>query len=207
MSLKDFLTDLEIGENKVKLSKDEIKSIIAESGKVVENEKNKIEEQYKNDIESYKTTIDDLKGQIEKAPSSEEMENLKQKITDFEAKETARIEQEKASKAEQTLNNNILAVFGDRKFSSEYAKNGLLSDIKAEMKKEENQGKGIKDIFEELTKDKTGIFENPNQFQDMTPMGDIDNTVSKETFDKMSYNQRVELKESNPELFKKFNNN
>ena len=205
MSLKDFLTDLEIGENKVKLSKDEIKSIIAESGKVVENEKNKIEEQYKNDIESYKTTIDDLKGQIEKAPSSEEMENLKQKITDFEAKETARIEQEKATKAEQTLNNNILAVFGDRKFSSEYAKNGLLSDIKAEMKKEENQGKGIKDIFEELTKNKTGIFENPNQFQDMTPMGAIDNTVSKETFDKMSYNQRLELKESNPELFEKYN--
>ena len=205
MSLKDFLTDLEIGENKVKLSKDEIKSIIAESGKVVENEKNKIEEQYKNDIVNYKNTIDDLKGQIEKAPSSEEMENLKQKITDFEAKETARIEQEKATKAEQTLNNNILAVFGDRKFSSEYAKNGLLSDIKAEMKKEENQGKGIKDIFEELTKDKTGIFENPNQFQDMTPMEDIDNTVSKETFDKMSYNQRLELKESNPELFEKYN--
>ena len=73
------------------------------------------------------------------------------------------------------------------------------------MKKEENQGKGIKDIFEELTKDKTGIFENPNHFQDMTPMGDIDNTVSKETFDKMSYNQRLELKESNPELFEKYN--
>ena len=170
MSLKDFLSNLEIGENKVKLSKEEIKSIMEESGKVVDNEKNKIEEQYKNDIVNYKNTIDDLKGQIEKAPSSEEMENLKQKITDFEAKETARIEQEKANKAEQTLNNNILAVFGDRKFSSEYAKNGLLSDIKAEMKKEENQGKGIKDIFEELTKDKTGIFENPNQFQDMTPM-------------------------------------
>ena len=205
--MNDFLSNLEIGENKIKLSKEEIKAILAEHGKSVKTETEKVESKYKEDIEKYKTTIDDLKGQIEKAPSSEEMENLKQKITDFEAKETARIEQEKASKAEQTLNNNILAVFGDRKFSSEYAKNGLLSDIKAEMQKEENQGKGIKDIFEELTKDKTGIFENPNQFQDMTPMGDIDNTVSKETFDKMSYNQRVELKESNPELFKKYNNN
>ena len=205
--MNDFLSNLEIGENKIKLSKEEIKAILAEHGKSVKTETEKVESKYEEDIEKYKTTIDDLKGQIEKAPSSEEMENLKQKITDFEAKETARIEQEKASKAEQTLNNNILAVFGDRKFSSEYAKNGLLSDIKAEMKKEENQGKGIKDIFEELTKDKTGIFENPNQFQDMTPMGDIDNTVSKETFDKMSYNQRVELKESNPELFKKYNNN
>ena len=205
--MNDFLSNLEIGENKIKLSKEEIKAILAEHGKSVKTETEKVEIKYKEDIEKYKTTIDDLKGQIEKAPSSEEMENLKQKITEFETKETERIEQEKATKAEQTLNNNILAVFGDRKFSSEYAKNGLLSDIKAEMKKEENQGKGIKDIFEELTKDKTGIFENPNQFQDMTPMGDIDNTVSKETFDKMSYNQRLELKESNPELFKKYNNN
>lgn len=207
MSLKDFLENLEIGEAKTKLSKDDIKGILAESGKVVDNEKSKIEEQYKKDVENYKTTIEDLKGQIEKAPKSEELENLKQKITDFEAKETARIEQEKAQKAEQTLNNNILAVFGDKKFSSEYAKNGLLSDIKTAMKKEENQGKGIKDLFDELTKDKPGIFENPNQIKDMTPMGDIDNTVSKETFDKMSYKERVELKQSNPALFEKYNSN
>ena len=32
--------------------------------------------QYKEDIEEYKTTIDDLKGQIEKAPKSEAIENL-----------------------------------------------------------------------------------------------------------------------------------
>lgn len=205
MSLREFLEGLEIGENKVKLSKEDVKNIIAESGKVVENEKIKIEDQYKKDIDTYKTTIDDLKSQVEKAPSSKEIEDLKQKITDFETKETERIENEKKAKAEQTLNNNILAVFGDRKFSSEYAKNGLLSDIKAEMQKEENQGKGIKDIFEELTKGKTDIFANPNQFKDMPPMGDVDNTVTKESFDKMSYKERIELKQSNPELFAKFN--
>lgn len=205
--MNDFLENLEIGENKIKLSKEEIKSILAEHGKSVKTETEKVESKYKKDIETYKTTIDDLKGQIEKAPKSEELENLKQQINDFQEKETARIEQEKATKAEETLNNNILAVFGDRKFSSEYAKNGLLSDIKTEMKKEENQGKGIKDIFEELTKDKTGIFENPNQFKDMPAMGDIDNTVSKETFDKMSYKERIELKQENPALFEKYNNN
>lgn len=205
--MNDFLSNLEIGENKIKLSKEEIKAILAEHGKSVKTETEKVESKYKEDIEKYKTTIEDLKGQIEKAPKSEELENLKQKITDFEAKETARIEQEKAQKAEQTLNNNILAVFGDKKFSSEYAKNGLLSDIKTAMKKEENQGKGIKDLFDELTKDKPGIFENPNQIKDMTPMGDIDNTVSKETFDKMSYKERIELKQENPALFEKYNSN
>lgn len=203
--MNDFLANLEIGENKIKLSKEEIKSILAEHGKSVKTETEKVESKYKEDIENYKTTIDDLKGQIENAPKSEELENLKQKITEFETKETERIEKEKATKAEETLNNNILAVFGDKKFSSDYAKNGLLADIKSEMKKEENQGKGIKDIFEELTKDRTDIFVNPNQFKDMEGMGDIDNTISKEAFDKMTYNQRIELKQSNPELFEKYN--
>jgi hypothetical protein len=41
----------------------------------------------------------------------------------------------------------------------------------------------------------------------VTPFAKIDNTVSKETFDKMSYKERVELKQENPELFQKYNNN
>lgn len=189
--MREFLKGLE-------LDKETIDTIMAEYGKNIQGLKEQVDE-YKAKSDEYDAKIKEL---TEKSKNSSEiqaeLETLKNEIAQKQ-------EQEKAAKAEQTLNNNILAVFGDRKFSSEYAKNGLLSDIKTEMKKEENQGKGIKDIFEELTKDKTGIFENPNQFQDMTPMGDIDNTVSKETFDKMSYNQRLELKESNPELFEKYN--
>lgn len=75
--MKDFLEKLEIGENKVKLSKEEIKAILAEHGKSVTTETEKVENKYKADIESYKTTIDDLKEQIEKAPKSEDLENLK----------------------------------------------------------------------------------------------------------------------------------
>ena len=51
----------------------------------------------------------------------------------------------------------------------------------------------------------TDIFANPNQVKDMEGMGDTDTTVTKETFDKMSYNQRIEFKQSNPELFEKYN--
>lgn len=205
MSLKEFLENLEVGDEKLKLSKEDIKSIIAESGKVVDNEKTKIQEQYKNDIENYKTTIEDLKGKIEKAPKSDELENLKNTIADYEQKEADRIAKEQAEKEEQVLTNNILNVFGDKKFTSEYAKNGLMNDIKAELKKEENKGLGIQEIFDSLTKDSEGIFANPNQVQDQTGMGDTDTQVSKEVFDKMSYNQRIEFKQSNPELFEKYN--
>lgn len=203
--MNDFLENLEIGENKIKLSKEEIKSILAEHGKSVKTETEKVESKYKKDIEEYKTTIDDLKEQIKNAPKSDEIENLNKKIADYEQKEADRVAKEQAEKEEQALNNNILNVFGDKKFTSDYAKNGLMNDIKTELKKEENKGLGIQEIFDNLTKDRTDIFANPNQVKDMEGMGDTDTTVSKDVFDKMSYNQRLELKASNPELFEKYN--
>lgn len=172
MSLKDFLENLEIGEGKVKLSKEEIKSIMSESGKTVDNEKLKVEEQYKKDIETYKTTIDDLKNKIENAPKSDELENLKNTIADMEAKEQKRIAEEKARKDDEILTNNIITAFGDKKFVNDYTKNAIIEDIKKGLKDEINSGKSAKDLFEEYTKDKSDIFVNPNQVQDMSGMGD-----------------------------------
>ena len=204
--MNEFLENLELGESKLKLSKEEIKSILAEHGKSIKVETEKIEAKYKKDIDTYKATIDDLKGQIEKSPKSDEMENLKKQIADYEQKENDRVAKETAEKEEKALNANILNVFGEKKFTSEYAKKGLMDDIKAELGKEENRGKGIQEIFNELTKDRTDIFANPNQIKDMPGMGDMDTSISKEAFDKMSYNQRIEFKQSNPELFAKYNN-
>ena len=44
--MNEFLEKLEIGENKVKLSKEEIKSIMAEHGKTVKTETEKVETKY-----------------------------------------------------------------------------------------------------------------------------------------------------------------
>ena len=41
--MNDFLSNLEIGENKIKLSKEEIKAILAEHGKSVKTETEKVE--------------------------------------------------------------------------------------------------------------------------------------------------------------------
>lgn len=203
--MNEFLENLEIGENKIKLSKEEIKAILKEHGKSITVETEKIKNDMQKDIDGYKATIDDLKEQIKNAPKSDEIENLNKKIADYEKQEADRIAKEQAEKEEQTLNSNILTVFGDKKFTSDYAKNGLMNDIKAELKKEENKGLGIKEIFDTLTKDRTDIFANPNQVKDMEGMGDADTDVSKDVFDKMSYNQRLEFKQSNPELFEKYN--
>lgn len=179
--MNDFLENLEIGENKIKLSKEEIKSILAEHGKSVKTETEKVESKYKKDIEEYRTTIDDLKEKIEKAPKSDELENLKQTIADMEAKEQQRIAEEKAKKDDEILTNNIIEAFGDKKFVNDYTKNAIINDIKNGLKDANNGGKSAKDLFEEYTKDKSDIFANPNQVQDMAGMGDSeDNTDKKE---------------------------
>ena len=87
---------------------------------------------------------------------------------------------QKAEEEDKILTNNINALFEGKTFTSDYARNGLLNDIKIGLSKPENKGKGIQDLFNELTKDKTDIFANPNQIKDMEGMGDSEQDNVKE---------------------------
>lgn len=205
--MKDFLESLEIGEGKIKLSKEEIKSILAENGKAIKTETEKVESKYKQDIDDYKTTIDDLKNKIEKAPKSDEMESLKKQIADYEAKEADRVAKEKAKAEDDILTKNINEAFGDKKFVNDYTKNSIINEIKTALKDSANAGKSAKDLFEEITKDKEGIFDNPNKPADMTGTNEnVFGKIDKTAFDKMGYKERIELKQENPDLFEQLNN-
>lgn len=82
-----------------------------------------------------------------------------------------------------------------------------MNEIKIALKDSANMGKSAKDLFEEITNGKDGIFENPNKVVDMPSVDEtVENVVSKADFDKMGYKERLELKASNPELFNKYNN-
>ena len=204
--MKDFLEALEIGEAKVKLSKEEIKNILTKHGEYIKIETDKIDNKYKDQLEDNKTTIEDLKSQIEKAPKTDEIKSLQDKIADYEQKEADRTAKEKAEEDDRLLTNNILQCFGDKKFTSDYARNGLISDIKTALSKPENKGKGINDLIDELSKDKEGIFDTPNKVIDIPGANEnVDTSITKDKFDKMSYNERLQLKQDNPDLFKKLN--
>jgi len=206
--MKDFLQELEIGETKEKLSKEQIKSILAKHGDYIKIETEKVENKYKDQLEDNKTTIADLKAQIEKAPKSDEMESLKTKIADYEQKEADRIASQKAKEEDDILTKNINDVFGDKKFVNDFTKNAIMNEIKTALKNSANVGKSAKDLFEEITNGKDGIFANPNKVVDMPSIDEnVETTVSKDDFDKMGYKERLELKQSNPELFNKYNNN
>ena len=165
--MKDFLENLEIGENKVKLSQEEIKSILAEHGKSVKTETEKVENNMRKENEDLKATIDDLKEQINKAPKSDEIENLKSKIADYETKEKERKEEEDKKIFEENLNKNVLEAIGDKEFVNERTKNAIINEVKTALQDKANVGKSAKDIFETITKDSTDIFKNKNELKDM----------------------------------------
>ena len=165
--MKDFLENLEIGENKVKLSQEEIKSILAEHGKSVKTETEKVENNMRKENGDLKATIDDLKEQINKAPKSDEIESLKSKIADYETKEKERKEEEDKKIFEENLNKNVLEAIGDAEFVNERTKNAIINEVKTALQDKANVGKSAKEIFEAITKDSTDIFKNKNELKDM----------------------------------------
>ena len=167
----DFLKSLE-------LSDEVIQKILAENGKDIEKEKEKTKEA----LDKNKTLTDDitkLNDDItELKNSNATADDFKRKFEDLQKKIE---DDEKAAKAEaedKALTDAITAVFGDKKFTSDYVRNGIIADMKTEIAKAENKGKGYAEIFESLTKDKEGIFVNPNGPANMTGMNDKDPDIT-----------------------------
>lgn len=161
--MKDYLEKLEIGEGKVKLSAEEIKGILAENGKIVANETQKLEDKYKSQIDTFNSTINDLNEQIKNAPDSKEIDNLKQKIADYEEKESQRIADEKKAKEESIRQSRVDAFFNDVKFASDSAKTGVIAKFNEKNFKydEESQKfQGASEWLEELKKSDVGAFQS-----------------------------------------------
>ena len=103
-------------------------------------------------------------------------EDYKSKFEQLKADIERKEEDPKTAAADKELTEKILEVFPkDKDFTSEYVKNGLISDIKA--RHAEDNTKGLQAIFDELTKDKDGIFMNQNPAGQMSGMGEVDTSV------------------------------
>ena len=157
--MREFLKGLE-------LDKETIDTIMAEHGKLVTELKEK--------VSTYESKVKELSSKAENNTKvQEELDNLKKSIADNEAKAK-----------DEALTKNITSAFGDKKFVNEYTKNAIVNDIKTALKDSNNAGKSAKDLFEELTKDKEGIFDNPNKGVSTPPTGDVDTGLAKENHDR-----------------------
>ena len=159
-------------ENLDFLEEEQIEKVMALYGKAIAKKDKEIETltESKKDLEdkmqTYETKINEFNESAkDNADWKLKYEELQTSIKEQEAKK-------KAEEEDKILTENINSLFEGKSFTSEYARKGLLNDIKDGLNKPENKGKGIQDLFDELTKDKTDIFANPNQIKDMEGMGD-----------------------------------
>lgn len=149
--MREFLKGLDL-DNEL------IDTIMAEHGKLVTKDK--------EELQTLKSQMKELK------ENSKNADELQAKYDELVKANEEREAKQKAEEEDKILTDNINALFDGKTFTSEYARSGLLNDIKSGLNKPENKGKGIQDLFDELTKDKTDIFTNPNQMKDMESMGD-----------------------------------
>lgn len=135
-----------------------IDTIMAEHGKLVTKDK--------EELHTLKSQIKELK------ENSKNADELQKQVDELVKANEEREAKKQAEEQDKILTDNINNLFEGKTFTSEYARNGLLNDIKNGLNLPENKGKGIQDLFNDLTKDKTDIFVNPNQIKDMESMGD-----------------------------------
>ena len=154
------------------LTEEQIEKVMSLYGKAVAKKDKEIEnltsgkKELEDKIATYETKINEFNESAkDNADWKLKYEELQTSIKEQEAKL-------KAEEEDKVLTDNINALFEGKTFTSDYARSGLLNDIKAGLNKPENKGKGIQDLFDELTKDKTDIFTSPNQMKDMEGMGD-----------------------------------
>ena len=127
------------------------------------------------DLGTANDTIKTLKEEVQGLKDSNaSAEDWKKKFEDLTADIEAKEEAAKKEAEDKTLTDAITALFGERKFTSDYARDGLIADMKDEISKPENKGKSYAEILEAYTKEKEGIFANPKPPADMTGMGKVD---------------------------------
>lgn len=156
------------------------------------------------EIAEYKNQIDSLNENGEDSIKlQEELKNLKQSIADREARE-------REYAVNKQIEESLKDIIGDKKFVNDYTKNALISEVKTALNSEDGQFKGIKQIFNEITKDRDGIFEASHKPAEMASLnvGHVDqrDIISKEQFDKSGYKTRLQLKQEYPDVYAEYTN-
>lgn len=159
---------------------DAISKIMAENGKDIEKEKAKTVdlngklEQANAKISEYETKISELEtagGNAEKY--KKDLEALQQKIQEEKA---AAEKKAKEEAVEADFKNRFDSLVGENKWRDELTGNAVYAEFKKAAADEANKGKGDKEIFDMLTKDKN-YYESPNQLGNMGGIGNVSSST------------------------------
>ena len=177
--MKDIYTILgEIGITVPEDKKTAFDTAVRENYKTVsEHEKVvKARDDYKSQLETANTTISDLE------KNKGDVSALQAQIDTYKQEKENREKAEKEAADTAALTARFEKLHGERKYTNDFTKNGVFAEFREALGKPENEGKSDAEIFTALTKDRDGIFSNPNPQVDIPGFGDS------ESVDKAAYN-------------------
>lgn len=119
----------------------------------------------KAELDAHKETVKKLEEAGANAEAVKaELETLKKKVAE---------DAEKAQQAKSfdDFRETVESVLGERKFINGYTADSITRELYAMRQDPKNTSKGVKDLLDELTKDKPDVFKNPNTPPDMAGMG------------------------------------
>jgi hypothetical protein len=148
------------------------------------------------DLEGQLTTANNTIKALEAAKGN--AEDLQKQIDAYKQAEADRKAAETAAQLQATVEARFDAVVGDRKFLHDFVRKGVLDEFEAALADKANTGKGDKDLFDALTKDK-GYFASQNPPINMGGAGGGDPETDKEKFDKMSLYEQMLFAQKHPE--------
>ena len=159
---------------------------------------------WKERAETAEETLKSFDG-IDPANVKTELATWKQKAADAEKEFNAKI-------YDRDFSDALKAALDDVKFSSEAAKKSVMADIKeAGLKLKDGKILGLNDLIEQMKKEDASAFidesqqkaqQNAARFTASIQKGSgTGGTLTKEDFKKMSLDDRIKLKQSDPDLF------
>lgn len=153
------------------LEDDVIAKIQAESGKDVQKEKEKLTT-LESEVSSLKSTVSTYETKL-KAFEGVDVSDLKNQIQTLQNDIKTKEENAKKEQEDAKLTSTILESLKGKEFVNDFTKNSIIGNVKEEINKPENKGKGIGELLETLTKDTDNIFKNENPMVQIPNMGNI----------------------------------
>ena len=125
----------------------------------------------KDKFDTVKAENDNLKAQIEESQNTisalesakNNADKLQEEIDRYKAAEADRKQAEQAAQADATLTQTASEALKDKKFVNEVTKNYYIEELKKAIADKDNAGKSAAELFEVMTRDVAGIFENPHE--------------------------------------------
>lgn len=162
-------------------------------------------EKLQGDIDSLTKQLEEARETIKSLEASKgDVEKLQAQIDAYKAADEKRAQEAKEAAERAELEQRFNAVNGDRQYIHEMVRAGVMSDFGAAIKDKANVGKGDKEIFEALVKDK-GYFMSqnpPTPLQPPVPPMDSLSPKTREEFLKMSFNDQLRFKEQNETAYR-----